>query len=100
MSLAVQAYEADIVRGSHASLAAASLELFDYETPSGTQLPSRKIGEALIRLGGNQLENQFPFPGDEDDLINTPDQTVKPANNDKNTLWVDRYAAFMNWPFL
>lgn len=85
--LFVQAYEADIIRGPRASQAAASLEVFDYRT--GT-LPVRKIGDALIQWGEDQLGKPPAFPGDEDELIGR-DNATQSQNDDNNTVWVDRY---------
>jgi hypothetical protein len=89
-SLFIRAYEADIIRGPQASQAAASLEVFDYET--GTTLPVRKIGDALIQWGGNEFGKPPAFPGDEDedDQFNSSKQTTEPRNEEKNAVWVDR----------
>jgi hypothetical protein len=88
-SLFIQAYEADIIRGPRASQAAESMEVFDYGIV--TALPVRKIGDALIQWGENQLGKPSAFPGDEDELIGSSKLAVKPQNDEKNTVWVDRY---------
>jgi hypothetical protein len=96
-SLSIQAYEADIVRRQGASQAAASLEVFDYGTGTGAALPVRKIGDALIQWGEDQLGKPPEFPGDEDEFIGSSNlkQAAKsmPQNDEKDVVWVDRYAA-------
>jgi hypothetical protein len=87
-SLFIRAYEADIIRGSQASQAAASLEVFDYET--GTALPIGRIGDALIQWGGKEFGRPPAFPGDEDHHFDCPKQTTEPRNQEKNAVWVDR----------
>jgi hypothetical protein len=88
-SLFIQAYEAGVIRGPRASQAAESMEIFDYGTV--TALPVRKIGDALIQWGENQPGKPSAFPGDEDELIGSSKLAVKPQNDEKNTVWVDRY---------
>lgn len=85
-SLSIQAYEADIIREPRAAHAAASLEVFDYE--AGTTV---KIGNALIQWGEDRHGKPPAFPGDEDELIGSSKQAVNSQNDEKNTVWVDRY---------
>ncbi|KAG6902700.1 hypothetical protein C0995_012840 [Termitomyces sp. Mi166 len=73
--LYVQAYEADIVRGPAAKIAAASLQ-----APSPGTIES---GGALIRWG---TQTQPTFPQDED-IFGTQDV------DEQNVIWVDRYDA-------
>ena len=87
-TLYIQAYEADIVRGSHAQTAAQSLEVVEY-TPT-TIIP--KIGTALIRWGGDDTsvgerygDRDRDGGGDEDDDI------LPVGTQDTETaIWVDR----------
>ena len=75
-ALYAQAYEADIVRGPAAKIAAASLE---------APLPNTiETGGALIRWGA---QTRPAFPQDEDILVTQ-------INGDKNAIWVDRYVSF------
>jgi hypothetical protein len=82
-ALYIQAYEADVVRGSHAQTAAQSLEVVEY-TPT-TIIP--KIGTALIRWGGDtSIGKRYGDGGDEDD-----DDMLPVATQDTETaIWVDR----------
>ena len=81
-ALYIQAYEADVVRGSHAQTAAQSLEVVEY-TPT-TIIP--KIGTALIRWGGDTgIDKRYgDGGGDEDDML-----PVAPQNTE-TAIWVDR----------
>ena len=86
-ALYIQAYEADVVRGSHAQTAAQSLEVVEY-TPT-TIIP--KIGSALIRWGGDDtgIGKRYGDGGEgegEDD-----DGMLPVATQDMETaIWVDR----------
>ena len=82
-ALCIQAYEADVVRGSHAQSAAQSLEVVEY-TPT-TIIP--KIGTALIRWGDDtSIGKRYGGGGggDEDDDIPAATQGMETA------IWVDR----------
>ncbi|KAF8631659.1 hypothetical protein AX17_005061 [Amanita inopinata Kibby_2008] len=86
-ALFVVAYEADIIRGPRADLAAQSLEVVEY-LPN--QSPRRKIGGALIKWGGSSASKRLPaFPGDEDDN----DERVNEPEYEQEEIWVDRYDA-------
>ena len=78
-ALYIQAYEADVVRGSHAQTAAQSLEVVEY-TP--TTIIS-KIGSALIRWGGYDIGDKRYGDGD-DDILPVATQGTE------NAIWVDR----------
>jgi hypothetical protein len=78
-ALYIQAYEADIVRGSHAQTAAQSLEVVEY-TPT-TIIP--KIGSALIRWGGDTSVGKR-YGDDDDDMLPIATQDTETA------IWVDR----------
>ena len=84
-ALYIQAYEADIVRGSHAQTAAQSLEVVEYSTPT-TIIP--KIGSALIRLGGDTSsigpQHYGVDDGDNEDTMPLATQ------NTASAIWVDR----------
>ena len=86
-ALYIQAYEADVVRGSHAQTAAQSLEIVVY-TPT-TIIP--KIGTALIRWGGETSIGKCygDGGGDEDDMLPVATQDTETA------IWVDRYVRFL-----
>jgi hypothetical protein len=87
-ALYIQAYEADVVRGSHAQTAAQSLEVFEYT--STTIIP--KIGTALIRWGGDDTGIGKRY-GDRDDGGSDGDDDMLPvATQDTETaaIWVDR----------
>lgn len=76
LDLYVQAYEADIIRGSAAKISAASLE---------APLPGvSDTGGALIRWGA---QTQLAITHDED-IVCTQ------ANGDQDVIWVDRYVYF------
>ena len=90
-SLFIQAYEADVIRGPHASEAAESLEAFAYDTATDCPVQVRKIGDALIQWGENQLGKPSAFPGDEDEIIGSSRQAIKLQNDEQNAVWVDRY---------
>ena len=84
-ALYIQAYEADVVRGSHAQAAAQSLEVVEY-TPT-TIIP--KIGTALIRWGGDDTSIGKRYGDDgggdeEDDMLPVATQDAETA------IWVDR----------
>jgi hypothetical protein len=90
LALYIQAYEADVVRGSHAQAAAQSLEVVEY-TPT-TIIP--KIGSALIRWGGGDTSigkrygdrDRDGGSGDDED-----DDMLPVATQDMETaIWVDR----------
>lgn len=80
-ALYIQAYEADIVRGSHAQTTAQSLEVVEYSTNT-TIIP--KIGSALIRWGGD-AQHHHGGGSDEDDMLPIATQGTESA------VWVDRY---------
>ena len=80
-ALYIQAYEADVVRGSHAQASAQSLEVVEY-TPT-TIIP--KIGSALIRWGGNDASVGKRYGDEDDDILPVPTQDTETA------IWVDRY---------
>ena len=84
-ALYIQAYEADVVRGSHAHTAAQSLEVVEY-TPT-TIIP--KIGTALIRWGGDtSIDKRY---GDRDGGGDEDDDILPVATQDTETaIWVDR----------
>lgn len=90
-SLFIQAYEADIIRGPRASEAAESLEAFTYGAAADHPVQVRKIGDALIQWGGNQLGKPSAFPGDEDEFISNSSQATKSQDDEQNVVWVDRY---------
>ncbi|KAG6828480.1 hypothetical protein H0H93_014867, partial [Arthromyces matolae] len=85
-SLYIQAYEADIVRGPAAKIAAASLEV---------PLPgSIQTGGALIRLGIPTLP---ALPQSEDEMSfgvqSEPQSNLDLSVDNRNHIWVDRYDA-------
>ena len=85
-ALYIQAYEADVVRGSHAQAAAQSLEVVEY-TPT-TIIP--KIGSALIRWGGDNTSIGKRY-GDGNDGVDEDDDMLPVATQDMETaIWVDR----------
>ena len=85
-ALYIQAYEADVVRGSHAQTAAQSLEVVEY-TPT-TIIP--KIGSALIRWGGDDTSIGKRY-GDGDDEGDEDDDMLPVATQDTEAaIWVDR----------
>lgn len=93
-ALFIQAYEADIIRGPSATLAALSLEIYDYDSlpSSSIQHPPLKVGDALIRWSRAQLEVSQPaFPDDEDDGVDSMEPTG--VGDDSNAIWVDRYVS-------
>lgn len=81
-ALYIQAYEADVVRGSHAQSAAQSLEVVEY-TPT-TIIP--KIGTALIRWGGgdSSIGKRYGDRDGDDDMLPVATQDTETA------IWVDR----------
>jgi hypothetical protein len=79
-ALYIQAYEADIVRGSHAQTTAQSLEVVEYSPTSTTIIP--KIGPALIRWGGDA--QHYGGGSGEDDMLPIATQGTESA------VWVDR----------
>ena len=79
-ALYIQAYEADVVRGSNAQTAAQSLEVVEY-TPT-TIIP--KIGSALIRWGGDDTGVKRYGDGEDDDIFPVATQDTETA------IWVDR----------
>ncbi|GLB42678.1 hypothetical protein LshimejAT787_1201270 [Lyophyllum shimeji] len=82
-ALYVHAYEADIIRGPRAALAARSLEV----SQPGDK--SFDIGDALIKWDrGQQAGAQAAFPQDEDDFALTAAET---GDRDSHAVWVDRY---------
>ena len=90
--LYIQAYEADIVRGSHAQTAAQSLEVLQYTTIGEEQqvhiVP--KIGSALIRWGGIDAITSMVDKRHRDD---TEDDMLPPLviqEEETPTIWVDR----------
>ncbi|RDB21946.1 hypothetical protein Hypma_010938 [Hypsizygus marmoreus] len=88
-ALFIQAYEADIIRGPNAALAAISVEVSTQLSSSSKSSPI-KVGDALIKWEGHQLHGAQPaFPGDDDDFggRGTADE------NDNDAIWVDRYDA-------
>lgn len=83
-ALYIQAYEADVVRGSHAQTAAQSLEVVEYTHT--TMIP--KIGTALIRWGGDtSIDKRYGggCRGDEDD-----DRLPVATHDTETAIWVDR----------
>ena len=86
-ALYIQAYEADVVRGSHAKAAAQSLEVVEYSSfsPGGEVTIIPKIGSALIRWGGDDTTSIGKSYRDEDDDM------LPHATQGANTpIWVDR----------
>ena len=83
-ALYIQAYEADVIRGSHAQTAAQSLEVVEYSTPpTRTIIP--KIGSALIRWGGSiGPQRDGDGEGGEDML------PIVTQDTDSSAIWVDR----------
>lgn len=79
-ALYIQAYEADVVRGSHAQAAAQSLEVVEY-TPT-TIIP--KIGSALIRWGGIDTSVGKRYGDEDDDMLPVTTQDTETA------VWIDR----------
>ncbi|KAF8804034.1 hypothetical protein BYT27DRAFT_7170480 [Phlegmacium glaucopus] len=88
-ALYIQAYEADLVRGSQAKTAAQSLELVEYSAldPGGEVTIIPKIGSALIRWGGDDTTSIGKTYGDEDDMLPHATQSAE------TPIWVDRYDA-------
>lgn len=83
-ALYIQAYEADIVRGSHAQTAAQSLEVIEY-TPTAI-VP--KIGTALIRWGGDTSIGSKRYG---DGGVDEDDDMLPVATQDtESPIWVDR----------
>lgn len=87
-ALFIQAYEADIIRGPHATPAALSLEVSEVDSSSisSSKTSSRRIGDALIKWDGHRLGAQPAFPGDED-----YDGAITNASDLTDDIWVDRY---------
>jgi hypothetical protein len=98
-NLYIQAYEADLVRGPEAHLAAQSLEVtrLQVDAQDTREAPRWKIGEGLIKWGDEKLmKNRGKsaststgfIKDDEDDLW---------INDEKRSVWVDRYASSGNF---
>jgi hypothetical protein len=101
-NLYIQAYEADLIRGPAARLAAQSLEVtrLQVDAQDTREAPRWKIGEGLIKWDDEKLmrsrgKSASTLTGfikdDEDDLW---------INDEKRSVWVDRYASSENFkPF-
>jgi len=91
-ALFIQAYEADVIRGSQGRLAAQSLEVVAVEREPGSEMNHLvpKVGDGLIKWGGLGL-GTLPsgsmgiFDGEDDGDERT-------ATEDQSAVWVDRYA--------
>ena len=87
-ALFIQAYEADVIRGPRAKLAAVSLEISDPNDVFSAHLraSSRRAGDGLIRWTGIHSRTASPaFASDTDQ----PEPTSK-----DDAIWVDRYVDF------
>lgn len=86
--LFLQAHEADLVRGPHASLTAQSLEVKRTASTSpatGSKERPLKIGDALIRWNTGLKITAFPM---DDEEFGQPSQA---KDDEDEGIWVDRY---------
>jgi hypothetical protein len=83
--LFIQAYEADVIRGPQAQVAAGSLEAM--RTEGRIHGPEWKVGDALIRWGG---ESGTKRPSGGVNILDAEDNQW--VEDEENDLWLDRYA--------
>jgi len=92
LRLSVEAHEAVVLQGPHTQLAAQSLEIVRIE--DSTQGSGWKIGDALIRLGGNSLRPKRKTV--ETSIFDAEDvEDDQPADDEETAVWVDRYVSSM-----
>jgi hypothetical protein len=88
--LFIQAYEADVICGPQAKLAAQSLEVVPLNPETEMQHLVPKIGAGLIKWGNLRPETrQSGHMGVYDEEDDSDEKTV---DDDQNAVWVDRYA--------
>ena len=91
-ALFIQAYEADVIRGPRAELAAIALEISDPDAvfSAHSRASSRRAGNGLIKWTGPGI-HPAALPAFAED-IEQPEPIANPSKDD--AIWVDRYVDF------